>query len=456
MFQPVIQSGQKRASLRLHQFSCGPALNGGMTPVEQAVAARSALALAWERLPEALRRPTQFLGRHYAGCGATIGAMPKCDFACTGCYLGEDANRAKPSSLAEIQRQLRDIRAWLGPAGNVQITDGEVSLRNEAEVVAMIRYAREIGLVPMLMTHGETFRRQPGLLERLMVEAGLTEISIHIDTTQRGRRDHFAKARTEADLDLLRDEFATMIRQARRQTGRRLTAASTVTVARQNLDGVPGIVRWFLGNADAFKMLSFQPLAEVGRTSRDLRGVTPDELWRKIAEGTGDANIHRGEGWLGHPACTRFVQGVAVNRAKDGGPRLVPLYRRDQPDEMRALNELLDRVGGLSFRLDDGRQALRRLTRLATQHGWFALTQLAPQLAKLWWRAGTWRANYFCIVSHHFMSAAETTTPLGQERLEVCAFKVSINGELKSMCAVNALGLREDFYRAGKPAQVAA
>ena len=80
---------------------------------------RSALAAAWARLPEALRTPTQYLGRHYAGCGATIGAMPKCDFACAGCYLGEDANRAKPRALAQIKTQLRELRAWLGPAGDV-------------------------------------------------------------------------------------------------------------------------------------------------------------------------------------------------------------------------------------------------------------------------------------------------------------------------------------------------
>ena len=378
--------------------------------------------------------------------------MPKCDFACSGCYLGEDANRAKPRSLEEIKQQLRVLRGWLGPAGNVQITDGEVSLRDEAEVIAMIRYAREIGLVPMLMTHGETFRRKPGLLERLMIEGGLSEISIHIDTTQRGRRDGYARARTEEELDPLRAEFAGMIRAARKTTGRRLEAASTVTVTRQNLDGVPGIVRCLLANADAFKMLSFQPLADVGRTDPNLRGVHPDELWRKIAEGTGDPEICRGEGWFGHPSCSRFVQGLAVQRAADRSPRLFPLYRRDQPDEMHALRALLDRLGGTTFRLDGRWQAVRRLAALAARHGVFAFTRLLPQAWKLWRRTGTLRANYFCIVSHHFMSAAETATPEGRERLEVCAFQVPINGRLESMCAVNALGLREEFYRDGKTA----
>ena len=50
-----------------------------------------------------------------------------------------------------------------------------------------------------------------------------------------------------------------------------------------------------------------------------------------------------------------------------------------------------------------------------------------------------------------FHERAETATPEGQERLDVCAFKVSINGKLESMCAVNALGRREEFYRAAQP-----
>jgi hypothetical protein len=146
-----------------------------MTLAEEEAEVRATLAGAWERLPEAFRGPTQFLGRHYAGCGATIGAMPKCDFSCAGCYLSADANRARPKPVPEIKQQLQQIRAWLGPAGNVQITDGEVSLRDEQEVIEIIAHARDIGFVPMLMSHGETFRRRPGLLERLMEHGGRME-----------------------------------------------------------------------------------------------------------------------------------------------------------------------------------------------------------------------------------------------------------------------------------------
>jgi hypothetical protein len=416
-----------------------------MTLAQEAAEVRAALAAAWQRVPESFRGPTQFMGRQYAGCGATIGAMPKCDFACTGCYLNADANRAGPAPLSEIKEQLRQIRAWLGPCGNVQLTDGEVSLRKESELIEIISYARTIGLVPMLMSHGETFRRRPGLLERLMQRGGLTEVSIHIDTTQRGRRDGYAAAQTEAELDGLRTEFAHMIRTARARTGLRLEAASTVTVTQQNLEGVPGIIRWFLANADAFKIVSFQPLADVGRTDRSLRGVAADELWLRIAKGTGDPTIQRGEGWLGHPACSRFVQGIAVRRRN--AMAFVPLYRRDRKDEMRALDELLERLGGVSFRLDDRARAWRRAGRIALRHGAFMVRRLLPHFVRLVRRAASLNANYFCIVSHHFMSADEMNTTQGQERLAACAFRVPINGRLESMCAVNALGLREAYYR---------
>ena len=72
----------------------------------------------------------------------------------------------------------------------------------------------------MVMTHGDSFRRRPGLLERYMVEGGLRDVSIHIDTTQRGRLGtRWRAAGTEAELNDLRSEFADLVRQARARTG---------------------------------------------------------------------------------------------------------------------------------------------------------------------------------------------------------------------------------------------
>jgi hypothetical protein len=405
---------------------------------------RAALAASRESVPLEFRGATQFLGRHYAGCGATIGTMPKCDFACAGCYLNAEANRAKPRPVFQIQEQLDQIRKWLGPGGNVQITDGEVTLRAEAELVEIIAYARSIGLVPMVMSHGETFRRRPSFLEKLMVKGGLSEICIHIDTTQRGRRDQYALAKTEADLNGLRSEFANLIKTARARTKRPLQAASTVTVTRQNLEQVPGIVHWFLANADAFKMVSFQPLALVGRTDEALGAVDPEGLWSRIAEGIGDPAITQSEGWFGHPACSRFVQGLVVSR--HGHTVFVPLYRRNAPEEMHLLTELLDRLGGTSFRLDNPLRAARRIGRIVFRHGRFLAARILPYLFLLLRQTGYRRPRYFCIVTHHFMNAIETETALGRERLASCAFRVPVNGRLEPMCVVNALDLRRQFY----------
>lgn len=405
---------------------------------------RQILEATWARLPDELKGPTQFLGRHYAGCGATIGAMPRCDFHCTACYLGESANRMRPLPLGKVKAQIQALRRWLGPAGNLQLTDGEITLRSTAELVELIAYARSVGLVPMVMTHGETFRRRPGLLERLMTDGGLTEVCFHIDTTMRGRRGRFADTATEEDLNDLRAEFASLIRLARRRTGRKLEAASTVTVTALNLAGIPGIVRWFLANADAFKMLSFQPIAAVGRTTPVGAQVTSDQLWARIVEGANNPSLRRGEGWLGHPSCGCFVQGLATRRKDRVG--LVPLYRRDDANDMQFLRELLDRMGGLSFRLDSRGRVARKVARVVKRNTGFLLKRGVPYLRRLLTRTGTLRARYFCIVSHHFMDAAAIDSPAGLARRSVCVFRVPVNGRLEPMCVVNASGMRARLY----------
>ncbi len=432
---------------------------------------RRLLLHAAKRVPADFRTAQQFLGKQYAGCGGTIGAMPRCDFACRGCYLGREANSVPPQPLSEIRRQLDHIRAWLGEGGNVQLTDGELTLLREAELVELIRYARNIGLVPMLMTHGDVFRRNPRLLERLVVDGGLTEVSIHIDTTQRGRSGAAYKHATrEEELLPLRDEFARMIRRVRRATGRRLKVATTFTVTRENLSGVPVVIRWMLRNADAFAMISFQPIAQVGRTEEGLGGsVSVEDLWTGVAEGIfGDSltaeDLLQHQGWLGHPDCSRFVQGVTVSDRNEE-PVFIPLFRQDHEKDQEFLREWLERFGGLPLRLDTRIEAVFRLAGLVRQDPRFMLGKTAlfflRQLRRvargavlpfLWrWFRGQVRVQYFNIVSHHFMSQAELETPRGQERLDLCTFKVPIGERLVSMCEVNSLGLRERYYRAIGP-----
>lgn len=394
--------------------------------------------------------------------------MPRCDFSCRGCYLGAEANDIPPAPLDEIRQQLVTLRGWLGHGGNVQLTDGELTLRPLADLIALVQAARGLGLVPMLMTHGDLFRRRPEALIRLVREGGLRELSLHVDTTQVGRRgDAYRQARSEAELLPLRDEFAALIRRVRQETGRPLDVATTFTVTAENLPEVPLVMDWLRRHPGAFKMISFQPVAQVGRTAAGLGGsASVEALWDRIAEGllgpgaSADA-LRVGLARLGHPDCSRFVQGVILRRP-GREPRFHPLVRRDDARDAAAVMAFLARFGGVTTRLDTPAAAAARAAGILVRAPGLVLRHLAPYLARLLRRLapgdplrlafellrGRSRVDYLNVVSHHFMSAAEIATPEGQERVALCVFQVPVDGQLRSMCEVNALGLRSRAYEA--------
>ncbi|MEM1452162.1 MAG: hypothetical protein AAF957_21815 [Planctomycetota bacterium] len=424
---------------------------------------RDNLRQQWEDLSPDLRNARQMFGRQWEGCAATIGAMPRCDFGCTACYLGAEANRIPELPLDALREQLRTIRSWVGRWGNVQLTDGELTLRSTDEVVELIREARSLELIPMLMTHGDGFRKDATMLERLVVEGGLTEMSVHVDTTQRGREGWGVETEERA-LHPVRDELAEIVRDVRRRTGRDVRVAATITVTRSNLDGIADVVAWKLRNSDVFRVLSFQPVAEVGRT-RDGDGVTREELWREIARGLGEEHGSPTSSWnsdqqFGHEACSKVVMG-AVWRPNDGAPRFVPL--RDPTSERAEddLREFFRRFGGISFRSDGRGLAAARAMGVFAMAPLFWARRGPRWLASLLRRArggrsaagallalSTRRAELhgLAIVSHHFMDTETLESDEGQEREAACVFRVPVRGELVSMCRVNATTLRREIY----------
>jgi hypothetical protein len=422
---------------------------------------RALLAERWAELDPAQRLPGQGLGQKATGCGATIGIQPRCDFACTGCYLGKEANHIPALPTAAILRQLDELRAWLGPKSNVQITDGEVTLRPVEELTEILRYARSIGAIPMVMTHGDNFRRRPGLLEQLMTEGGLTEVSIHVDITQRGR-DGYKAPRSEVELMPLRDELAAMVRAARWRTGRPLRAAMTLTVTQDNLPQIADVVRWLVRNRDAFSLVSFQPLAQVGRTRKSQRGVTADELWTEIGRATAGFGLPlegAGPMHLGHTECTRFVPLIALERPGEE-PRL---FRgiRNEPEDVAVMEEFFAHgLGGVAFRDDRPlEKAARFLGMVRTAPGWMlgrarrwidgrARAEAGISLRRLVTDSlrGRLRLDGLTLTSHHFMSPQELATPVGQDRLAACVFRLPYQGKMVPMCQMNADGVRERFY----------
>lgn len=423
------------------------------------------LAERWQALDPRWRYPIQGFGQQATGCGATIGIMPKCDFDCQGCYLGDEANGIPRFSREEAFRQLAELRRYLGPKGNVQITDGEVTLLPEAELLAIVHRARELGLIPMLMTHGDTFRRRPELLTKLVRDAGLREVSIHVDTTQRGRRGWKDNPETEEELMPLREEFAALIRRVRAETGIRLRAATTLTITSDNLRGVPAVVEWCFRNRDAFGLISFQPLARVGRTLEQLRGVDPAELWVKIADALrpyGFTWTERSPLQFGHSACTR-MEPLAVYQPRGAAPRVAAVVRAGSTEDAEVVAGFFKHgLGGLAYRDDTLFQRICRTAGvLAKAPVYFAgevrrwagarAAALGTSLPGLAFNllSGRARMDSFVVVSHHFMGDAEVLTPAGKERLDACVFRLAVGGEMLPMCQVNAAGVREAVYARG-------
>jgi 7,8-dihydro-6-hydroxymethylpterin dimethyltransferase len=421
--------------------------------------------ISWSRLSEDMKSTRQMYGSHAHNCGATIGVMPRCDFACQGCYLGEEANQIPALPVEEIKKQLRLLRPALGPQGNLQLTDGEVTLRPENELLELLKYAKELGLVPMLMTHGDSFRRKPGLLERLM-EAGLTEVSIHVDTDMRGRKgDAYKRATREAELNPLREEFAELIREAKRKTGLKIAVATTMTITEHNLVGVPDVIRWLTNNTDVFKMISFQPIAQVGRTEEGLGGgASVEDLWTKISEGLYEEQRHRdylvnSSYWLGHQDCNRYTLGSVLQRPGKSG-HFEPFFRFDVPGDEVFVNDLRAHFGGINLRNDSLAEVVARVLGCFKQDPKTVLSVLPFALEHikrhdpenrvkvlLELARGQATLSGLNIVSHHFMSREEIKTQRGQERLSMCVFKVAVGDKLVSMCETNATNVREEFYK---------
>lgn len=409
-------------------------------------------------LPDRVRDARhQWLGTISSGCAATHDVYERCNFSCTACYLSNEANQTPPLPFHEVKAQLDTIRATLGPGANAQITAGEVTLLPRDELVRIVRYARSIELDPMVMTHGQTFLDEPDYLYALMSEGGLEKVAIHIDTTQRGR-PFLKKGMTETDLHPLRDRFAALIRQARVTTGRSLHAAHTFTVTQENLGSVHDVVRWVARNNDAFRMISLQPTADVGRT-RIAAAKDLDAVWGGVEAGLGGA-ANRHTFTFGDADCNltclawvvRFDDELHVLEVKRQGAAVDELFF----DELMASAftgfytdgatgaELWGRFAGL----------LLRSPKLVWQ--WPAYSAYRALGAREWVkrflsavaRGHAWSVRPLVVVVHNFMSRDELTTPRGRERLAACAFKVPVregaHGELRmvSMCEMNGTELR--------------
>jgi len=272
------------------------------------------LKARWQELPECTKTPNQIAGRHITHCGFTLGAS-YCSFHCTHCYLPKNANSVPIPSLEQMKEQIDANRRLQGPGGGLQITGGDVAdaywrAGRPDELVEILRYTYQVGLVPMLFTHGQTLFEQPRFLEQLVVDGGLRQLAVHIDMTQAGRKGYpIQQVLSEADLHPVRQQFTDLALSIRERTGAALELAHNCTVTRRNIDHIPEIIRWVLADPDRsliWRVLSFQPEADTGRTIYSEKPVTPEDVWLKLQEGSGFP-LRREATIFGHPDCNSWA-----------------------------------------------------------------------------------------------------------------------------------------------------
>ena len=410
----------------------------------------------WSSLPESVKTPNQMLGKAAVACGATHHVMEKCNFSCTCCYLGPDANKTEPLPFEEVKEQLDHMRSVLGKGGKAQITAGEVTLLPLEDLGRIVQYGCSIGLDLMVMSHGQRFIEEPEYLKSLVQDYGLRKISIHIDTTQRGR-PNTRGITEEIQLHEVRDKAAELIRWVRKETSLPLHAASTVTVTNQNLEGMTDVMEWFFKNADAFRLLSFQPVAAVGRTRKQYSSaIINNALWKHIFTAA-KRSFNPQPVLYGHPKCNNIVPLLIVSFQEDY--LIFEGLRKDNEDDKKMFSEAMQHF---SRKVDWSKRwtqntpvvistFLQNPAFLFRSFKWGIkrLKAEAPLLKKL---LNIWKKRHrlprlrpFLLVVHNFMSPDELITEEGKERLDSCSFKLPVNGEMISMCEMNASGLRSQI-----------
>ena len=139
------------------------------------------------------------------------------------------------------------------------------------ELVEIVRYAIRAGLVPMLMTHGQTLIEHPEFLEKLMTEGGLRQVAVHIDMTQAGRHGYpIGRIKSEADLHPVRDAFTTArVWTCARKPACRWSSRIIAPSPDATSSSCPRSCAGRLEKPERthlWRMFSFQPEADTGRT----------------------------------------------------------------------------------------------------------------------------------------------------------------------------------------------
>jgi hypothetical protein len=258
----------------------------------------------------------------------------------------------------------------------------------------------------------------------------------------------------------LRKEFADIVRRARSATQRPLRVAATITVTPDSLDQIPDILQGMTAHPDVYRLISFLPVAQVGRTEDGFGGgVSSDEVWQQISATIGFA----ADDWrwhFGHASCNRFLMGLQLVEPRSK-TRYFPISMVANEADERFMRPFFEQFGGLTFRADRPAAFAARAVGMffrapvllsfgAMRYGWSWLKRIEPRhplrvAFKL--ATGRMKLHRLTLGTHHFMSREEAESPEGQERIDQCIFKVPDGDQMVSMCTFNTQGGRERLYQ---------
>ena len=376
------------------------------------------------RMAERMRRtgqwsPAQLAGRRWAmGC-VSLEITQRCNLDCTLCYLSDSAEAVRDIPLEDLFKRIDGIALQFGPDTDVQISGGDPTLRDRAELSQIVRYVRAQGLRASLFTNGILLTRE--WLQQLAAD-GLNDVAFHVDMTQE-RKGYTS----EADLNALRLRYIDMARSLD------VSVMFNTTVFAGNMHEIADVADFFVHHNDVVRFASFQLGADTGRgtvAGRDPLAITQASVCEAIQRGAGVAlNFDALQG--GHRACNRYAMLLTVGRqrfdALADGP-FVARVMRDTADVVLERDQGLRGAGALAKAL------------LGQRHLWAGLAR--HTLRTLWQSRGQWvsrsqrvpAVRKISFFTHNFMDACG----LDPERIDACVFMAATVDGPMAMCAYNA------------------
>ncbi len=386
-----------------------------------------------QRIAERLRHAGEWTPAQAAGRRWTIGCVSleitqRCNLDCTLCYLSDSAEAVRDIPLEDLFRRIDEIAVQFGPNTDVQISGGDPTLRDRAELSKIVRHVRTRGLRASLFTNGILLNRD--WLQQLAHD-GLNDVAFHVDMTQ--ERKGFG---SESALNALRLDYIEMAR------GLPISVMFNTTVFAGNFQEIAALANFFVEHNDVVRFASFQLGADTGRgtvTERDTETVTQKTVCDAIERGAGvPLNFDALHG--GHRACNRYAMLFTI------GAR-----RFDALADGEFVARVMRDTAGVEIPRDQGFRGTWALLRVVMgQHQLWS--GFAKHTARMFWAArGEWlrgkgnsggtglrlrvppvrKISFF---THNFMDACN----LEADRVDACVFMAATVDGPMSMCAYNA------------------